>query len=69
MRANRSPCTLQGNWGVCDVEDVVCGARFLVAQGLADPARLAIDGGSAGGFTTLAALVAPGTCFTAGCSL
>ncbi len=47
---------LSGQWGVVDVEDCVAGARFLVAQGLADGARLAIRGGSAGGYTTLAAL-------------
>ena len=39
-----------------DVDDCVAGAEWLVAQGLADPARLAIRGGSASGFTTLAAL-------------
>ena len=59
---------LRGNWGVTDLEDVVCGARFLVGRGQADPARLAIDGGSAGGLTTLGALARFGT-FTAGCSL
>jgi dipeptidyl aminopeptidase/acylaminoacyl peptidase len=47
---------LSGQWGVVDVEDCVEGARFLAAQGLADGERLAIRGGSAGGFTTLAAL-------------
>ncbi len=47
---------LSGQWGVVDVEDCVAGARFLAEQGLADGDRLAIRGGSAGGFTTLAAL-------------
>ena len=47
---------LNGNWGVVDVDDCVAAAQYLVAQGLADPARLAIRGGSAGGYTTLAAL-------------
>ena len=47
---------LNGQWGVTDVNDCVNGARHLVEQGLADEHRLAIDGGSAGGFTTLAAL-------------
>jgi dipeptidyl aminopeptidase/acylaminoacyl peptidase len=47
---------LRGNWGVTDVEDVVAAARYLAAQGRVDPRRLAIRGGSAGGFTTLAAL-------------
>ena len=47
---------LDGQWGVVDVEDCLAAARHLVAQGLADPARLAIRGGSAAGFTTLCAL-------------
>lgn len=47
---------LDGAWGVVDVEDCVAGAQWLVAQGLADPNRLAITGGSAGGYTTLCAL-------------
>jgi len=47
---------LNNNWGVVDVEDCVNGARHLVEQGKADAARLIIRGGSAGGYTTLAAL-------------
>ncbi|HEY9028832.1 MAG TPA: prolyl oligopeptidase family serine peptidase [Burkholderiaceae bacterium] len=47
---------MSGQWGVVDVEDCVAGARWLVEQGLADADRLAIRGGSAGGYTTLAAL-------------
>lgn len=47
---------LYGQWGVFDVEDCVHGARELVARGLVDPDRIAIRGGSAGGFTTLCAL-------------
>jgi dipeptidyl aminopeptidase/acylaminoacyl peptidase len=47
---------LNGRWGEVDVEDCLNAARHLVAAGRADPARLAITGGSAGGFTTLAAL-------------
>jgi dipeptidyl aminopeptidase/acylaminoacyl peptidase len=43
-------------WGVVDVDDCVSGAKFLAAQGLADPRRSVITGGSAGGYTTLAAL-------------
>jgi dipeptidyl aminopeptidase/acylaminoacyl peptidase len=39
-----------------DVEDCINGAKFLTEQGLADPNRLIIRGGSAGGYTTLAAL-------------
>lgn len=47
---------LQGAWGVADVEDCAAVCRFLVERGDADPSRLCIRGGSAGGFTTLAAL-------------
>jgi dipeptidyl aminopeptidase/acylaminoacyl peptidase len=47
---------LEGQWGVADVEDCLAGARYLVERGLADVARLAIRGGSAGGYTTLCAL-------------
>ena len=47
---------LNNNWGIVDVDDCVNGARYLAAQGLADAGRLAIRGGSAGGYTTLAAL-------------
>jgi len=48
---------LNGQWGVVDVADCVAGARHLAAQGLADTERLTISGGSAGGYTTLCALV------------
>ena len=48
---------LNGQWGIVDVEDAVNAARHLVAQGKADPQRLIIRGGSAGGYTALAALV------------
>jgi dipeptidyl aminopeptidase/acylaminoacyl peptidase len=47
---------LNGRWGIVDVDDCVNGARYLVDRGLVDGDRLAITGGSAGGFTTLAAL-------------
>jgi dipeptidyl aminopeptidase/acylaminoacyl peptidase len=47
---------LDGQWGVSDVEDCIAGARYLVERGLADEQRLAIRGGSAGGYTTLCAL-------------
>jgi len=59
---------LNGQWGIVDIDDVCAGAQYLVAEGLADPERLAIDGGSAGGFTTLGALAFKDV-FTAGCSL
>jgi dipeptidyl aminopeptidase/acylaminoacyl peptidase len=55
------------NWGIVDVADCVNGARYLVQRGLADPNRLAITGGSAGGYTTLAALAFHDT-FKAGAS-
>jgi len=47
---------LNGRWGEVDVLDCVNAARYLADAGKADPERLAITGGSAGGFTTLAAL-------------
>jgi dipeptidyl aminopeptidase/acylaminoacyl peptidase len=47
---------LIGNWGVVDVDDSVNAARYLVGEGLADPSRTLIRGGSAGGYTTLCAL-------------
>lgn len=47
---------LLGSWGIVDVEDAVAGAQYLVSQGKADAAQLAIRGGSAGGYTVLAAL-------------
>jgi dienelactone hydrolase len=58
---------LDGQWGVVDVEDCVAAARHLVGAGKADPARLAIRGGSAGGYTTLCALTFHDT-FRAGAS-
>ena len=50
---------LQGGWGVVDVGDCAAAAKTLIAAQSADPNRIAIEGGSAGGFTTLACL-----CFT-----
>jgi dipeptidyl aminopeptidase/acylaminoacyl peptidase len=47
---------LWDRWGILDVADCVAAAHHLVAEGLADPERLVIRGGSAGGYTTLAAL-------------
>jgi dipeptidyl aminopeptidase/acylaminoacyl peptidase len=47
---------LNGMWGVVDVDDCVAAARFLADRGDVDPERMAIAGGSAGGYTTLAAL-------------
>jgi dipeptidyl aminopeptidase/acylaminoacyl peptidase len=59
---------LAGRWGVVDVDDMVSAARHLVAEGKADRRRLIIRGGSAGGYTTLAALVFHAGLFTAGAS-
>jgi dipeptidyl aminopeptidase/acylaminoacyl peptidase len=59
---------LDGNWGVVDVDDCVGAARYLVDRGDVDAERLAIEGGSAGGYTTLAALAFRDT-FSAGISL
>ncbi|MBC6464043.1 prolyl oligopeptidase family serine peptidase [Actinomadura alba] len=47
---------LRRQWGVVDVEDAIAAAEALVKNGIADPDRLAIRGGSAGGWTTLAAV-------------
>jgi len=58
---------LKGKWGIVDVDDCVNGARYLVARGDADPNRLMISGGSAGGYTTLCALTFRGA-FKAGAS-
>jgi dipeptidyl aminopeptidase/acylaminoacyl peptidase len=49
--------SLRGRWGELDVEDAVGGARALCERSLADPARLVIKGGSAGGYTVLNALI------------
>jgi dipeptidyl aminopeptidase/acylaminoacyl peptidase len=48
---------LKGNWGIVDVEDCINAARFLEKRGNVDGKRMAIRGGSAGGYTTLCALV------------
>lgn len=47
---------LKGQWGIADVEDCVNGAGFLARRGDVDPDKCLIRGGSAGGYTTLAAL-------------
>jgi dipeptidyl aminopeptidase/acylaminoacyl peptidase len=58
---------LEGQWGIVDVDDCTNGARYLAEQGKVDSSRMAITGGSAGGYTTLAALTFRDT-FTAGAS-
>ena len=52
---------LKGQWGIVDVEDCTQAALYCVKQGLADPKRLGIEGGSSGGYTTLEALCASRT--------
>jgi dipeptidyl aminopeptidase/acylaminoacyl peptidase len=47
---------LDKKWGIVDVDDCVNAAKYLVKQGRVDGERLVISGGSAGGYTTLAAL-------------
>ncbi|OFE17459.1 hypothetical protein BA895_15720 [Humibacillus sp. DSM 29435] len=59
---------LKGQWGIVDVDDCCDGARAMADRGWVDPARLAISGGSAGGYTTLASLAFRDV-FTAGVSL
>ena len=58
---------LKGRWGIADVADVAAAARGLADAGLADPRRIAIKGGSAGGWTVLCA-VADTDAFAAGIS-
>lgn len=58
---------LKLRWGLLDVSDVVAAVREVTDAGLADPRRVAITGGSAGGFTTLQALVSTDV-FAAGMS-
>ncbi len=47
---------LNGNWGVADVQDAVAAGRYCAAHGMADPERIAVRGGSAGGYTVLCSL-------------
>jgi len=47
---------LQDSWGIVDVDDCANGAKYLAEKGLVDGERMAIAGGSAGGYTTLCAL-------------
>jgi dipeptidyl aminopeptidase/acylaminoacyl peptidase len=58
---------LNGRWGVVDVDDCCRGALWLAEQGEVDGHRMAIRGGSAGGYTTLCALTF-GNVFKAGAS-
>ena len=61
-------CRLDRQWGIVDVEDCIAAARHLAERGLIDRNRIVIRGGSAGGFTTLAALTSSDV-FKAGASL
>ena len=58
---------LKGNWGALDWKDCVAAVDYLKGQGLVDPGKVAIDGGSAGGYVTLCCL-AFSKAFSAGCS-
>lgn len=60
--------SLENNWGIFDVEDCEHAALYLVNEGLVDKNHLGITGGSAGGYTTLAALTFTKT-FQVGASL
>ena len=58
-----------GQWGRAMQDDVTAGAEWLVAQGIADPRRMCIYGGSYGGYATLWALVKTPKLFRCGASL
>ena len=60
---------LRAQWGLLDVTDAISGAQHLVSDGLADPERLVIMGGSAGGYTVLRALTTRPGFFRAGICL
>ena len=59
---------LNGQWGIVDVADTINAATYLVSRGQADANRLIVRGGSAGGYTTLAALTFYPELFKAGAS-
>ena len=48
--------SLKGNWGVYDTDDCIAAVDHLSEKGLVDSSRVAIKGGSAGGYTTINAL-------------
>ncbi|TVY05692.1 S9 family peptidase [Paenibacillus cremeus] len=58
---------LNNNWGTADVEDCVAGALYLANTGKVDRRRLAITGGSAGGYTTLSSLAFSDVFAVGGC--
>lgn len=55
------------SWGVKDVQDTIAGVEYLIDQNLIDPTKVAIRGGSAGGFTTMSCLL-HSDLFSIGCS-
>lgn len=59
---------LDGKWGIADVADCAAAVKYLVREGAVDPARVAIAGGSAGGYTVLMALATTEGIFAAGAS-
>lgn len=59
---------LLGQWGVADAEDIANGVRYLVGEGLVDPSRIAITGGSAGGYAVQRALTLYPELFHSGAS-
>ena len=59
---------LDANWGIRDVADAIAAADYLASEGLADPDRIAISGGSAGGYTVLMALAESDRFAAASCS-
>lgn len=61
--------SLRGNWGILDVEDSVSGAEALARDGRVDAERMAIMGGSAGGFTVLQTMIVHPEAFAAGVCL
>lgn len=60
---------LRQKWGLYDTEDAVGGAKALAALNYADPQRMVVMGGSAGGYTVLNALEQFPGVFKAGVSL
>lgn len=60
---------LREHWGVYDTEDAVGAVKALIDQGMADPNRIVIKGGSAGGYTVLNALIHHPGIFKAGICL
>ncbi len=59
---------LYGTWGIVDVGDCIAAARYLAATGRADPDRLVVTGGSAGGYVVLASMAFHPQAFAAGVS-